>query len=450
MRNKAASLALTLIASGLLLSGRSFAADASGPVWEKAPDRADWAKAYPARAAQAGVSGDVKMRCAATEAGLLQSCTVIAETPAGQGFGAAALSLAGGMELRPTTADGKPVAGMSFIVPVKFDPGVLERGVTITRPDWVRLPTEQELWSYYPAQATSQGGRVLIHCNVTNRGLMQGCSLAQESPAGHGYGAAALAMAGMFVMRPMTVDGQPVGGSEINIPIKWEAGAGPVPSQAVVKVFATAPWIAAPSTAEMAAAFPKAAVGQVAAAHVVMRCDMRNDGALGDCENISELPAGKGFARAAKSLIKDFRVPPAHAGGAYNNLRVDVPFDFRDPSQAAPPVEIHDPIWIQSIKPDSIVKLFPEEAIKAGYKVGRATVECAVAADGSLTGCATATEDPAGYGFGDAALVVASVMRMSPWTKQGAPADGARIALPVKFELPAGSPATAPSAAAAK
>jgi protein TonB len=136
-------------------------------------------------------------------------------------------------------------------------------------------------------------------------------------------------------------------------------------------------------------------------------------------------------------------VPPAHNAGAYNNLRVDVPFDFRDPGQAAPPVEIHDPIWIQSIKPDSIVKLFPETAIKAGYKVGRATVECAVAADGSLTGCITVTEDPAGYGFGEAALIVAGVMRMSPWSKQGAPVEGARIALPVKFELPPDAPSPA-------
>jgi TonB family protein len=449
MRSRITALALALGASGLLLSGVAFAADAGGPVWEKAPDRSDWAKAYPAQAAQAGLSGDVKMRCAATEAGLLQNCTVVSETPSGQGFGAAALSLAGGMELKPTTADGKPVAGRSFMVPVKFDPAVLKGGVTITRPDWVRLPTDQELWSYMPAAAAADGGRALIHCNVTNRGLMQGCSLMRETPPGHGYGAAALAMAGMFVMRPMTVDGQPVGGSEINIPILWEAGSAPPAPQAIVKVFATAPWTAAPGVADMAAAFPKSSVGQVASAHVVMRCGIRDDGGLGSCENISELPSGRGFAHAANALIKDFRLPAAQKRGAYNNLRVDVPFDFRDPSQAAPPVEIHDPIWIQQVKPDSIVKLFPEAAIKAGYKVGRATVECAVAADGSLTGCATATEDPAGYGFGDAALVVAGVMRMSPWTKQGAPVEGARIALPVKFELPADAPAAAPPATAA-
>lgn len=394
------------------------------------------------------------MRCAASAAGLLQNCTVVSETPTDQGFGAAALSLAGGMELKSTTADGKPVAGMSFIVPVKFDPGVLKGGVTITRPDWVRLPTNQELWSYYPSEASRDGGRVLVHCNVTNRGLMQGCSLLQETPTGHGYGPAALAMTTLFVMRPMTVDGQPVGGSEINIPIHWEAGAGgPAAGSHVseqgditrVRVIGAAPWIAAPSVADMAAAYPKSAIGKVASAHVIMRCQIRSDGALRDCESISELPQNQGFAHAAGALTKQFRLPVA-PGEKISDLLVDVPFDFRDPSQTAPPVEIHDPIWIQQIKADAIPKLFPEAAIKAGYKVGRASVECAVAADGTLTGCATVTEDPAGYGFGEAALVVAGVMRMSPWTKQGAPAEGARIVLPIKFVQPPDAPAAAPPA----
>lgn len=449
MRIAIAGLALALLASGLSFVGTALAADAGGPVWEKAPDRGDWAKAYPTHAAQAGIAGAVQMRCSASAAGALQNCAVISETPTGQGFGAAALSLATGMELKPTTTDGKRVAGMSFIVPVKFDPGVLKGGVTITRPDWVRLPTADELMAYYPAEASRSGGRVVIHCNVTDRGLMQGCSLLQETPPGHGYGGAALAMSDLFVMRPMTVDGQPVGGSEINIPIKWESGGAAVDPAGAVKVFTTVPWIAAPSPADMAAAFPKSAVGQVASAHVVMRCGMRNDGALGDCYDLSELPAGKGFVHAANSLIKDFRVPPAHNPGAYNNLRVDVPFDFRDPSQPAPPVEIHDPVWIQQIKPDSITQLFPEAAIKAGYKVGRAIVECGVVADGSLTGCETVTEDPAGLGFGEAALTVVGVMKMSPWTKQGAPAEGARIALPIKFVMPDEPPqAAAPPAQA--
>jgi len=388
------------------------------------------------------------MRCSASAAGALQNCTVISEAPSNEGFGAAALSLAAGMELKSTAADGKPVAGRSFIVPVKFDPDVLKGGTTITRPDWVRVPTNDELVHYIPSDAAAKGGRTLLHCYVTNRGLMDRCSVLSETPTDHGYGGAALALTELFVMRPMTVDGEPVGGADINIPIKWEGAGRGGAMGGSVKVFSAAPWLAAPSVAAMSAAFPKSASGKVASAHVIMRCAISGSGALESCASVSELPTGQAFVRAANSLINDFRLPPAKKGESYNDLRVDVPFDFRDPSQASPPVEIHDPVWIKQIKPDSITALFPAAAIKAGYKVGRASVECTVAADGTLSGCATATEDPDGFGFGEAAMEVASVMQMSPWTKQGAPAEGARINLPIKFVLPDEEPSTAPPPAA--
>ena len=451
MRTVVTSLALTLFASGLSYAGAALAADASGPVWDKAPDRADWARAYPSHAAQAGISGAVQMRCSAGAAGDLQNCAVVSESPSNEGFGAAALSLAAGMELKPTMADGKPVAGRSFIVPVKFEPDVLKGGMTITHPDWVRVPTDDELVHFIPSQSAAKGGRTLLHCYVTNRGLMDRCSVLSEAPTGHGYGGAALALTELFVMRPMTIDGEPVGGADINIPIKWEGSGNPGGQVAsTVKVFSTAPWIAAPGAAAMAAAFPKAAIGKIASAHVIMRCAISGSGALESCDTVSELPAGHGFVRAANSLTRDFRLPAAKKGDSYSDLRVDVPFDFRDPSQAAPFVEIHDPIWIKQIDPKAIPQLFPEAAAKAGYKVGRASVECTVSADGSLGGCVTVTEDPAGLGFGEAAMQVAGVMQMSPWTKQGAPVEGARINLPIKFVLPPDTAAAPPPAPPAK
>jgi hypothetical protein len=266
---------------------------------------------------------------------------------------------------------------------------------------------------------------------------MDRCTVSSETPTGHGYASAALALTEPFVMRPMTIDGEPVGGADINIPIAWEGGAmNGAGTGDVIKVFSAVPWLAAPSASEMSAAYPKSAIGKVASAHVIVRCAIRSDGALESCNGVSELPSGQGFLGSAYSLTKEFRLPPAKKGDSYNDLRVDVPFDFRVPGEAAPPVEIHDPLWIKQIDPNSIQKLFPEAAAKAGYKTGRGSVECTVAADGTLTGCAIATEDPAGFGFGDAAMEVAGVMQMSPWTKQGAPVEGARINLPIKFVLP--------------
>src|SRR5580692_1228994 len=96
---------------GLCAFGAAQAADLNDPVWDKAPAQEDWAKAYPVHAAQAGISGAVKIKCAATSAGLLSDCSVIQETPTGEGFGAAALSLATGMALKATDGSGQPVSG---------------------------------------------------------------------------------------------------------------------------------------------------------------------------------------------------------------------------------------------------------------------------------------------------------------------------------------------------
>jgi protein TonB len=57
------------------------------------------------------------------------------------------------------------------------------------------------------------------------------------------------------------------------------------------------------------------------------------------------------------------------------------------------------------------------------------------------------SESPADVGFGEAAMRVAAVMRMNPWTSQGAPVDGMKINLPIRLVLPdAPPPPAAPPA----
>ena len=438
MRSVSAGLALAFLASGLLLSGVSVAADANGPVWEKAPDRTAWAKAYPAQAAQAGVSGDVKMRCAATEAGLLQNCTVVSESPTGQGFGAAALSLTAGMELKPTTASGRPVAGMSFIVPVKFDPGLLRRGVAIERPDWVRMPTDEELWNYMPAGLAMNGAKVMLHCLVTTHGLMADCTALGDASADENVLKAVVEMSKLFVMSPMTVDGRPVAGGEINIPIHFAAGAGGGPDNDLIRLISDAPWLAAPTAAQVAAAYPKSALG-VAAGHAVLRCQIQQDGRLSRCNAVSEQPESQGFAAAAKSLTQDFRVnvdPQLQAMNSDGRVRLDLSFDFRNPSQPSPTLEIRNPVWLRHFTASTAAAIYPAAAKAAGVRQGIGTIDCTIAEDGWLKECVVAAEDPAGLGFGEAALKAATELQMNPWTKQGSPVGGARIELPIRLAAP--------------
>jgi protein TonB len=55
--------------------------------------------------------------------------------------------------------------------------------------------------------------------------------------------------------------------------------------------------------------------------------------------------------------------------------------------------------------------------------------------DGSLSDCAPEPGDPDGLGFSDAAVRLASTMRMNPWTVDGEPVDGAVVRLGVKLTL---------------
>jgi hypothetical protein len=337
------------------------------------------------------------------------------------------------MALKPTATDGTPIAGRNLIVPVKFEPALLKPGAWITNPDWARQPTTAELWHYLPAQAARSGGKVLLHCIVTNRGLMDNCVAQSETPAGHGYAQAAVAMTALFIMRPMTVDGLPVGGGEINIPINFKGGQS---WGQAVRVVRTAPWLAAPTAGDVAAAFPKSAIGKAESGHVVLRCGLNGRGDLHDCETVSEIPEGQGFDAAARSLVKHFRVMTDPKTDHYDDLRIDVPFDFRDPSQAAPAVEIHDPLWLTRLTPESAAAAYPQAAIKADVKTGAATVACTTVHSGALTDCAVESEEPADLGFGAAALKIAAVMKMSPWTSQGAPVDGMKIRIPIRLVMP--------------
>ena len=430
---------------GLCAFGAAQAADLNDPVWDRAPGQDDWAKAYPAHAAQAGISGAVKMKCAATSAGLLSDCAVIQESPTGEGFGAAALSLATGMALKPTDSNGQPVTGRNLIVPVRFEPALLHPGSIVGQPNWLRRPTNDEMLHFFPANSGGVDGSTAIVCVVSTRGLLEKCAVRAESPVGHGFGAAGLAMSSVFLMRPMTVDGLPVGGASVTIPIHFQGDMSGRP-QDTISVLRAAPWMMTPTSEALSAAFPKGAVGKAASAHVVLRCGFHDDGTLKDCNTVSETPEHLGFASAAKSLSKEFRAYVDPKKDRLAGLRVDLPFDFRDPTQPAPPNEVYDPTWLTRVDPDSVAKLFPAAAAAAGLRTGVASVECTVKHDGSLADCVIVSEQPAAMGFGDAALQVASVMKMNPWTAQGDPVDGARIRLPVRLELPANSPAAAAAA----
>lgn len=95
----------------------------------------------------------------------------------------------------------------------------------IQHPDWVQKPTGDDVERFYPskARAESVSGRATIICDVTNEGSLVHCKVIEESPKGYGFGEAAVSVGQIFQMSPKRVDGQPVDGGVVTIPIVFQA-----------------------------------------------------------------------------------------------------------------------------------------------------------------------------------------------------------------------------------
>lgn len=105
---------------------------------------------------------------------------------------------------------------------------------TITNPDWLAKPSGADIGRFYTwlAQNLGIGGFTRMRCDVNALGTLQNCDVITLRPAGLGFRQAALAMAAYFHMRPRTLDGAPVDGGQVIVPIYFatnrpEAAAAP-------------------------------------------------------------------------------------------------------------------------------------------------------------------------------------------------------------------------------
>lgn len=212
MRYGILGIALICLTNGL-------AAQASA---EDAPNTA-LKEFYPPSALAKGLEGEATLRCRMTTNLVMKNCKLISENPKGHGFGAAALSMAAKSQPNPLAdvpeRNRAPVTYRFSLSPLGISPSPLKPLTVVKNPDWVGLPTAEQVAAAFPTEANATKGRAVIRCVVAVDQTLQQCSVLSEEPANEGFGQAALRLAPSFRLTPKTYDGVPVGGHPVVIPI---------------------------------------------------------------------------------------------------------------------------------------------------------------------------------------------------------------------------------------
>jgi TonB family protein len=92
-----------------------------------------------------------------------------------------------------------------------------------TDPDWMVVPTPDDVSRVFPRAATAAriSGKVRLQCQVDTDGYLTECVVEDETPAGHGFGNAALEITAYMRMKPATTLGIPVWAT-VDVPVNFK------------------------------------------------------------------------------------------------------------------------------------------------------------------------------------------------------------------------------------
>jgi TonB family protein len=201
--------------------------------WEQAPSAADIAGSYPRKARDEAVGGMVSLQCRFTYERTLGRCSIMSEEPRGYGFGAAAQEIAKKFVAGPMRPGARPLSDAMVQMPVAFSPEFLKgQGAVVGKPNWVDIPPNEDFQTAFAKPGPASGTvRVALQCVVQQGGSLSGCSVEREEPSGRGYGDAALSLARGFKLSTWTMEGLPVVGGKVNVPLRYEPPAASPPPQ---------------------------------------------------------------------------------------------------------------------------------------------------------------------------------------------------------------------------
>ena len=92
-----------------------------------------------------------------------------------------------------------------------------------TRERFLRGPSMAELVRVAPGGGPDRTVNVRMRCRIRIDARLEDCRVENETPAGMGYGPAALASAAYFRFQPPTEGGRPVGGREVIVGVEFPA-----------------------------------------------------------------------------------------------------------------------------------------------------------------------------------------------------------------------------------
>lgn len=93
------------------------------------------------------------------------------------------------------------------------------------------------------------------------------------------------------------------------------------------------------------------------------------------------------------------------------------------------------PVWMRRPSASDFARYYPRNAERAGIE-GRATIACTIDTKGFMEKCEVVREEPAGQGFGAAALALGPGFKLTPKTPSGISVVGSKITIPIAFRLP--------------
>jgi TonB family protein len=207
-----------------------------------------------------------------------------------------------------------------------------------------------------------------------------------------------------------------------------------------------ADWVRQPTRGDLLGVYPQKARATGIDGTGVIECIATVDGSLRACKIKSESPEGFGFGQAALAMAPQFQLKPEVKNGKPVEVKVDIPIRFTGPGThvgsmiAGSNMRVDQKLvfanvaWTTTPTYADVAAVFPAKAREK--KVGgKATIQCTFKDDGKVGSCGVLNDEPAGYGFGNAALDLASHFQGPATYGDGKPTKGNVTTIPVVFPV---------------